>query len=105
VKIDNSIKSVSGARTREAQGKKTRDSDKVESSSAVSSDSVEINPLSAQLQVAESVLQDSPVVDAAKVEAIRSELREGSFRVNAGVVADRLLASAKEFLARRGILK
>jgi negative regulator of flagellin synthesis FlgM len=106
VKIDNSIKSVSGARTREAQGKKSRNTDKVDSAALPPhADSVEINPLSSQLQVAESVLQESPIVDISKVEAVREEIREGNFRVDSQIVADRLLASAKEFLARRGNLK
>ena len=38
------------------------------------------------------------VFDAAKVEAMRSAIQNGSFSVNAEAIADRLLANAREML-------
>ncbi|TSE26882.1 flagellar biosynthesis anti-sigma factor FlgM [Tepidimonas sediminis] len=38
------------------------------------------------------------VFDAAKVEAMRTAIQNGSFSVNAEAIADRLLASAREML-------
>jgi negative regulator of flagellin synthesis FlgM len=38
--------------------------------------------------------------DAAKVERIAQAIREGSFRINAGAIADKLLDNAQELLAR-----
>lgn len=38
--------------------------------------------------------------DAAKVERIALAIREGRFRVDAGAIADQLIANAREVLAR-----
>lgn len=38
--------------------------------------------------------------DAAKVERIAQAIRDGSFRINAGAIADKLLDNAQEILAR-----
>ncbi|WP_298234179.1 flagellar biosynthesis anti-sigma factor FlgM [uncultured Azohydromonas sp.] len=38
--------------------------------------------------------------DAAKVERIAQAIRDGSFRINAGAIADKLLDNAQELLAR-----
>lgn len=40
--------------------------------------------------------------DAAKVDAIRRAIREGRFSVNAGAIADRLIADASALLRPRG---
>lgn len=38
--------------------------------------------------------------DAERVKAVRAAIENGTFRVNAGAVADKLLANAHEILAR-----
>jgi len=38
------------------------------------------------------------VVDSARVDAIKQAISEGRFNVNSEVVADRLVASVKEYL-------
>lgn len=38
--------------------------------------------------------------DAAKVERIAQAIRDGSFRINAGAIADKLIDNAQEILAR-----
>ena len=38
--------------------------------------------------------------DAAKVERIANAIREGRFEVNAGAIADKLIANAQELLGR-----
>ena len=40
------------------------------------------------------------VVDAKKVEAVRSEIKKGTFQINPGAIADKMLANAEEFLQR-----
>lgn len=66
-------------------------------------DTVEITSLSSQLQSMEARLAETPVVDAGKVASIRQAIAEGRFEVDAGVVADRLIASVREYLlGRRG---
>jgi negative regulator of flagellin synthesis FlgM len=41
-----------------------------------------------------------PTFDAAKVERIAQAIRDGSFKVNADVIADKLIANAQELLGR-----
>jgi negative regulator of flagellin synthesis FlgM len=38
--------------------------------------------------------------DAAKVQRIAQAIRDGSFRINAGAIADKLIDNAQELLAR-----
>ena len=61
-------------------------------------DRVDITSLSSQLQALESKLSDVNVVDSARVDAIKQAISEGRFNVNSEVVADRLIASVKEYL-------
>jgi negative regulator of flagellin synthesis FlgM len=41
-------------------------------------------------------------VDHKKVDAMRTAIGNGSFRVNAGAIADKLLSNAEEILKRQG---
>jgi negative regulator of flagellin synthesis FlgM len=41
-----------------------------------------------------------PTFDAAKVERIAAAIRDGSFKVNAEAIADKLIANAQELLGR-----
>lgn len=61
-------------------------------------DRVDITSLSSQLQALESKLSDVNVVDSARVDAIKQAISEGRFNVNSDVVADRLIATVKEYL-------
>lgn len=61
-------------------------------------DRVDITSLSSQLQALESKLSDVNVVDSARVDAIKQAISEGRFNVNSEVVADKLIASVKEYL-------
>jgi negative regulator of flagellin synthesis FlgM len=54
---------------------------------------------SAQLAQLERVLGEVGVVDASRVEAIKLAIAEGRFRIDSDVVADRLLATVREYLA------
>jgi negative regulator of flagellin synthesis FlgM len=64
-------------------------------------DKVEITSLSAQLQQLEKVLNDVGVVDTARVEAIKQAISEGRFRIDSEVVADKLLATVREYLVNQ----
>jgi negative regulator of flagellin synthesis FlgM len=44
--------------------------------------------------------QAEPAFDAAKVERMATAIREGRFEVNAGAIADKLIANAQELLSR-----
>ena len=61
-------------------------------------DRVDITSLSSQLQALESRLTDVSVVDSARVESIKQAIAEGRFNVNSEVVADRLIATVREYL-------
>jgi negative regulator of flagellin synthesis FlgM len=63
-----------------------------------SGDTVSVTPLASQLQALESRLADASVVDTARVDAIKQAISEGRFSVNSEVVADRLIATVKEYL-------
>lgn len=64
-------------------------------------DSVQLSPLASQMQAIEAGMANSPVVDAAHVSAIRQAIADGLFKVNPDVVADHLLATARELLQSR----
>lgn len=102
MKIDNSVKSVSQTKATQASRKKSGAAAKGASSSG-SSEKVDINPLSSQLQALENSLEQVEVVDTARVEAIKQAISEGRFKVNPDVIADRLISTVKEMvLSRKG---
>jgi negative regulator of flagellin synthesis FlgM len=65
-------------------------------------DTVDITSVSAQLAQVEKALSGIGIVDVARVDAIKQAISEGRFRIDADVVADKLLASVREFLAAAG---
>lgn len=100
MKIDNSIPSASPlGRVTESS---SRPSAATPSAAPGASDSVAITNLSARLNELEGVLSGVPVVDGEKVQSIRQAIADGRFQVDSGVVADRLLSSARELLLQRG---
>lgn len=56
---------------------------------------------SAQLQSLQGAIASSEVFDAGKVEAIKSAIADGKFKVNAEKVADGLLTTVKNLLQAR----
>jgi negative regulator of flagellin synthesis FlgM len=63
--------------------------------------SVQLSTRASQMQALEAGMSNSPVVDAKHVAAIRQAIAEGLFKVNPDVVADHLLATARELLQSR----
>jgi negative regulator of flagellin synthesis FlgM len=43
---------------------------------------------------------NEPTFESGKVERIAAAIRDGSFKVNADVIADKLIANAQELLGR-----
>jgi negative regulator of flagellin synthesis FlgM len=98
VKINNSVGRPPGVNSpQEVAGGKTPSQPQV-STGGRTGDRVDITSLSSQLQALESKLADVNVVDSARVDAIKQAISEGRFNVNSEVVADRLIASVKEYL-------
>lgn len=102
MKIDTSTKTLtssSATGTKEAApraGKANVSASPKNSASA--QDSVRITSLSSQLHALESGMESVPVVDAARVEAIKQAISEGRFKINPEVIADKLLASVKDLV-------
>ena len=69
--------------------------------SKAETDSVSLSDLASRLQSLESEMAAGQPFDAGRVEEIKQAIRDGRFKVNAEVVADRLIESMKELLARK----
>ncbi len=61
---------------------------------SVAGDDVKLSGLSAQLRTAD----DESTFDASRVSEIKQAISDGRFTINAGALADRLIASAKELV-------
>ncbi len=72
--------------------KETRSASAKKAGSA--SDEVQLSNAASQLLTTES---ESPF-DAGRVEEIKQAIAEGRFSINAGAIADRLIASARELV-------
>jgi len=66
--------------------------------SASSADSVTLSTLSAQMKSLEAKVASSEVFDAEKVDAIKSAISSGQFKVDSEKVADGLIASVRDLL-------
>lgn len=51
--------------------------------------------------LAQAGLSTGSDIDMSKVEAVRAAIEQGTFKINPEVIADKLLANAKEMLGRR----
>ena len=69
--------------------------------SSTAPDSVSLSQLSQSLSAVETRI-GSGGVDPSRLESIKTAIRNGEFKVDAEAVADRLLKSVQEMLARKG---
>lgn len=60
--------------------------------------SVSLGATAAQLRGMESSMANAPVIDSAKVAEIRQAISEGRFKVNSGMVADRLIETVRDLI-------
>lgn len=67
-------------------------------SSSAPGNTVSLSTQSLQLQQLAGNVASAPALDAAKIEQIKQALAQGTFKVNPHVVAERLLATARELL-------
>ena len=68
---------------------------------AKAADSLNISQLSTKMQNLESRLADGDVFDTARVNEIKQAVRDGSFKVNAEAVADKMISSAYDLFIKR----
>jgi negative regulator of flagellin synthesis FlgM len=73
---------------------------KAEPASTKSSENVTLSPISVQLQSIASEVSASGVFDAEKVNAIKSAIESGQFKVNSEKVADGLMDTVKDLLKK-----
>ena len=57
---------------------------------------IRLSELSSQLHQIESKLTTEPGFDSARVDQIKTAIREGSYQVNADAVADKVIQSIRE---------
>lgn len=99
MKIDASVKSPGNTGIQEAAPRTSKAVASTPSGKkSATQDSVQITNLSSQLHALESSIENVPVVDSAKVEAIKQAISEGRFKINPEVIAERLLASVKDLV-------
>ena len=60
--------------------------------------SVHLGSTTAQLRSLEGNIASTPLVDVKKVAEIKQAISEGRFKVNSGVVADRLINSVQDLI-------
>lgn len=63
--------------------------------------SVSLGSTAAQLRSLEGDLANTPTVNAAKVAEIKQAISDGRFKINANVVADRLLETVRDLIGNR----
>lgn len=83
-----------GISTRDATAegaKKTQTGD-----ASLSTDAVSLTDTAAMMQEIQASLSQMPVVDTGKVEAIKAAIADGSYRVDAEVITDRLISFEKQ---------
>lgn len=71
------------------------------STGPASSTSVSLGSTATQLSSMESNMANTPVVNAGKVAEIKQAISEGRFKVNSGVVADRLIETVRDLIGGR----
>jgi negative regulator of flagellin synthesis FlgM len=98
VKIDKRIPPPAAAKTSATKGK---GAGKASAPTADGSDSLTLTESSARIRSLESELASVDITDAGKVESVKAALANGTFSVNAEMVADRLIDHTKEALRKR----
>lgn len=102
MKIDNSVKTVVSIATGDQRRADKAAGANLQPVTTNEKEKVELSHLSSQLQAMESNLASDGVIDTARVEEIKQAISEDRFKVNAEVVADRLLDTVKELLQTQG---
>jgi len=98
VKIDKRITPPTASKVSSAKGK---GAGKAAASTAGGSDSLTLTESSTRIRSLESQLASVDVTDTGKVESVKAALANGTFAVDAEVVADRLIDHTKETLRKR----
>jgi negative regulator of flagellin synthesis FlgM len=98
VKIDKRITPPAAAKVSSAKGK---GAGKTAASTGGGSDSLTLTESSTRIRALESQLASVDLTDVGKVESVKAALANGTFAVDAEVVADRLIDHTKQTLRKR----
>ncbi len=102
MKIDTSVKSPTSSGVKDTASRAAKAGTNAPTAApqgkSGAQDNVQITALSSQLQAMESSMDNVPVVDSARVEAIKLAISEGRFKINPEVIADSLLATVKDLM-------
>lgn len=98
MKIDKRITPPAAAKASATKGK---GGGKTSAPTTGVSDSLTLTESSTRVRSLEAQLASVDVTDVGKVEAVKAALANGSFTVDAEVVADRLIDHTKEVLRKR----
>ena len=97
MKIDKRVTPPSATKVSSAKGKAKA----APTTPQGGSDSLTLTESSTRLRTLESQLASVDIADAGKVESVKAALANGTFAVDAEVVADRLIDQTKETLRKR----
>ena len=99
MKIDGStrIGALSGNTTPAARGAKPAP----QTGRGTSKDNVTLSSTSTQIQALETGISEASGFDTAKVDAIKQAISEGKFTINPEAIADKLISSTRELLAKQ----
>ena len=89
---------VNSPDSRAAQTQKTKDE-----VPAQQGNRVELSDLSKEVKNIASELSKGEVFDSAKVESVKKAIANGTFKVDAEVVADKLIAATKESVGKPSV--
>jgi len=101
MKINDAIKKSVGLDTEKLGSNTGKKTEKSSSAGAKAADSVTLSPMSAQLQTLEANVAAANVFDAEKVEAIKTAIASGQFKVDSEKVADGLIETVKDLLKNK----
>jgi negative regulator of flagellin synthesis FlgM len=101
VKIDKRIPPTTTSGVKATQGKTAGKATKAGQTAAAGADSLTLTESGNRLREVEAQLAAVDVTDSAKVESVKAALANGTFEVDAEVVADRLIDHTKETLRKR----
>lgn len=100
MKIDDSLKKTSGLATGNVEAKNVKNgaAPKVENNAV---EKVTLSSRSSELQSLETKAVAEDAFDAKKVEAIKSAILDGSFKIDSEKVADGLINTVKDLLTNK----
>jgi len=99
MKITRTSEATRAERTQPTAGGASRASSAAAKPAASNTGRVQLSDLSTRLHELETQFSQSSF-DASKVSEVRNAIAEGRYQVNAGAVADKLLASAAQLAGR-----